>query len=58
MDNNITPEFEYLVKTESNDFSSILDVMMHSKKEVGRQFLNLIVFKLPKKQFAELKLCI
>ena len=42
MDNNITPEFEYLVKTESNDFSSILDVMMHSKKEVGRQFLNLM----------------
>ncbi|MEZ7937345.1 MAG: hypothetical protein QMB99_09230 [Paludibacteraceae bacterium] len=42
MDNNITPEFEYLVKTESNDFSSILDVMMHSKKEVGRQFLNLL----------------
>ena len=42
MDNNITPEFEYLVKTESKDFSSILDVMMHSKKEVGRQFLNLM----------------
>ena len=42
MDNNITPEFEYLVKTESNDFSSILDVMMHSKKELGRQFLNLM----------------
>jgi len=42
MDNNITPEFEYLVKTESNDFSSILDIMMHSKKEVGRQFLNLM----------------
>ena len=42
MDNNITPEFEYLVNTESNDFSSILDVMMHSKKEVGRQFLNLM----------------
>lgn len=42
MGNNITPEFEYLVKTESNDFSSILDVMMHSKKEMGRQFLNLM----------------
>jgi len=42
MDNNITPEFEYLVKTESNDFCSILDVMKHSKKEVGRQFLNLM----------------
>lgn len=42
MDNNIIPEFEYLIKTESNDFSSILDVMMHSKKEVGRQFLNLM----------------
>lgn len=42
MDNNIIPEFEYLVKTESNDFCSILDVMKHSKKEVGRQFLNLM----------------
>jgi hypothetical protein len=42
MDNNIAPEFEYLVKTESNDFSSILDVMAHSKKEAGRQFLNLM----------------
>ena len=42
MDNNITPEFEYLVKTESSDFCSILDVMKHSKKEMGRQFLNLM----------------
>jgi hypothetical protein len=42
MDNNITPEFEYLVKTESNDFCSILDVMKHSKKDAGRQFLNLM----------------
>jgi len=42
MDNNIAPEFEYLVKTESNDFCSILDVMKHSKKDAGRQFLNLM----------------
>lgn len=42
MDNNITPEFEYLVKTESSDFCSILDIMKHSKKEMGRQFLNLM----------------
>lgn len=42
MDNNITPEFEYLVKTETSDFCSILDVMKHSKKEMGRQFLNLM----------------
>ena len=39
---NISHEFKYLVQTESNDFRLILDVMIHSKKAVGRQFLNLM----------------
>lgn len=39
---NISYEFKYLVQTESNDFRLILDVMIHSKKTVGRQFLNLM----------------
>lgn len=42
MDNNIIPEFKDIVQKESNDFCSILDVIMHSKKEAGRQFLNLM----------------
>lgn len=40
--NKVSNEFKNLVQKESNDFRSLLEVMVHSKKNVGRQFLNLM----------------
>lgn len=39
---NITSEFKNLVQSETKEFCFILDIMIHSKKDVGRRFLNLM----------------
>lgn len=39
---DVLKRFKNIVNTESNEFRLILEIMVHSKKNVGRQFLNLM----------------